>query len=188
MNVAWEGVRGCSALLLYSLASRSTKDAAGGMMEGEMCLTARRATTYVCMELENLKSKLGSSTREAHKSQACLFPNLGDCFLSHKTRTVRPEGESRKVSLCISMLSLLLKNWALLCICCKGSSNLKTAHPESTPKTRRAVVMCKHGQRYGARHFLIYGVNQILNKALIQLVCVLIIPHSHLKQSMKGEH
>jgi len=184
--VTWEGVRDCSALLLCPLARRSRKDTAGGMI-GEMCLTARRATTYVCMELEK-QFKLGSSTRQAHKPQACSSPNLGDCFLTYKTRTVRPGGGSRKVSLCISMLSSLLKNWAPLCICCKGSGNPQTAHPESTPKTRHAVVMGKHGQRYGARHFLIYGASQILNRALIQLVCVLIIPHSHLKQSMKGEH
>lgn len=36
------------------------------MGEGEMCLTARRVTVYVCMESEDLKSRLGLGISEAH--------------------------------------------------------------------------------------------------------------------------
>lgn len=34
--------------------------------KGEMCLTGRRVTAYVCMKSEDLKSRLGPSTSEAH--------------------------------------------------------------------------------------------------------------------------
>lgn len=113
-----------------------------------------------------MKSRLGSSTNETHKFHVWLFLNLGHCSLTHKTRPASPRGESSKVRSCISMASPSLKSWKPLCICWKGSSDPQTFHQESE-NNRHAVTACKHRQRYGARHFLIYGASQILNRALI---------------------
>lgn len=50
----------------------------------------------------------------------------------------------------------------------EGQQQSPNFSPGERPENNRhAVMTCKHRQRYGARHFLIYGASQILNRALI---------------------
>ena len=53
--------KGCGVTLLVPVVAASTST-----REGEICLTGRGVTAYLCMKLEDVKSRLGPSTSEVH--------------------------------------------------------------------------------------------------------------------------